>query len=485
MSSFNWPSLPNQNDIFIGPIEFTSASNGTTTINGRSITGANVPIVYNVKAYGALGDGATDDTAAFQAAISAAETNLGSVVYVPASRNQYLISSTLVINSQVVFSGDASFCSTLGWTGGASPMIQLTIAANAPEVCNLSLFNAGTATVGIQINSVNAKIYRVDTLTVTGFSTAVFSTFQASSYTYHTIIRDCNLLMNGTDSTGVCGILAGGGHTLIVDGCMISGFVNGIKLESAGGGQTLLGASITNTHIESFNGTDGPGSPTAIGINASVLYGLNVSGCNFQMNALGSVSGQAQRAITLDQCNGANISGCEFFGTGHGYAVSFATGNPQGILINGNQFYNMDGAIEFISLNGTYEIGLNQYTSITVPYVDSWTPVFTGLTVVLGGGSVVYAGRFQRIGPKVFVTITITPSGGATTACAVGTTFVGLDGSNTGLPDATMRSTCVAIDAVSNASLGIGLILTNGTLYPPGWAATSDQIVITGDFIVT
>src|SRR5579883_3358932 len=51
-------------------------------------------IYYNVKQYGAKGDGTTDDTAAIQAAISAAST--GGVIFLPVG--SYLISTPLTLS---------------------------------------------------------------------------------------------------------------------------------------------------------------------------------------------------------------------------------------------------------------------------------------------------------------------------------------------------------------------------------------------------
>jgi len=60
-------------------------------------------IIYNVKAYGAKGDGVTDDSTAIQAAISAANTAGGGKVFFPAGT--YLISTQLNLFSNVSFEG--------------------------------------------------------------------------------------------------------------------------------------------------------------------------------------------------------------------------------------------------------------------------------------------------------------------------------------------------------------------------------------------
>lgn len=57
---------------------------------------------YNVKSYGAIGDGSVDDTASIQAALTAAQT-AGGVVFVPPGL--YLVSANLVITKSIVLRG--------------------------------------------------------------------------------------------------------------------------------------------------------------------------------------------------------------------------------------------------------------------------------------------------------------------------------------------------------------------------------------------
>ena len=67
--------------------------------------------VYNVRDYGATGDGVTDDAAAIQAALNAANTAGGGVVYVPAGT--YLVGTTLTLYSQIHLRGNGPHLTTI------------------------------------------------------------------------------------------------------------------------------------------------------------------------------------------------------------------------------------------------------------------------------------------------------------------------------------------------------------------------------------
>ena len=71
--------------------------------------------VYNVRDYGATGDGTTDDTVAVQAAISAANNAGGGVVYVPAGN--YRLTATINVYSRISIRGDGDQVSVLSQTG--------------------------------------------------------------------------------------------------------------------------------------------------------------------------------------------------------------------------------------------------------------------------------------------------------------------------------------------------------------------------------
>ena len=71
--------------------------------------------LYNVRVYGAVGDGITDDTIAFQNAISAAQKDDNGTVMIPSGT--YIISSTLTITNRIGFIGMGMGQSILQYIG--------------------------------------------------------------------------------------------------------------------------------------------------------------------------------------------------------------------------------------------------------------------------------------------------------------------------------------------------------------------------------
>ena len=72
-------------------------------------------LIYNVKAYGAKGDGVTDDTLAIQAAVNAAAATGGGIVVV--TTGKYLLSATISIPKSVFIIGDGKGSDTSNTNG--------------------------------------------------------------------------------------------------------------------------------------------------------------------------------------------------------------------------------------------------------------------------------------------------------------------------------------------------------------------------------
>lgn len=104
--------------------------------------------LFNVLDYGAVGDGVTDDTAAIQAAINAAQTQGGGIVKLP--YGQFLVSQLVLSGSQVVLEGSVNaytysnaqatsvlVCNTGVWT------VRITVESSCCGLRNLGLVSNG------------------------------------------------------------------------------------------------------------------------------------------------------------------------------------------------------------------------------------------------------------------------------------------------------------------------------------------------------
>ena len=105
--------------------------------------------VFNVKNYGAVGDGMANDTAAIVNALADAEANGGGIVYLP--KGVYSVVSTLAIPERVVLKGDNEVESVLRyqawrWQYGKTPGALLSIIGNT-EIKDLAIQGTRVSTV--------------------------------------------------------------------------------------------------------------------------------------------------------------------------------------------------------------------------------------------------------------------------------------------------------------------------------------------------
>lgn len=95
-----------------------------------AITPTGINGVVNVQAYGAKGDGSTDDTNAIQAALSAAAGTGATVLLPPTAANVWIISKTLAVPTNVVFQGQ---CGSGRGMGSADPILGSRLLWNGPD----------------------------------------------------------------------------------------------------------------------------------------------------------------------------------------------------------------------------------------------------------------------------------------------------------------------------------------------------------------
>jgi len=149
----------------------------------------------NVKDFGAVGDGVTDDTAAIQAAVAAVPSS-GGDVYFPAGR--YKISTEITIISKVVYlRGDGAGASFIVQTGAAANGINFNNATYMPgggisglSIHAGSLYNTGTGSTGsgIKVQKVNGNFICQD------FEVQAFATGVLISQSFYAKFEDFQVL---------------------------------------------------------------------------------------------------------------------------------------------------------------------------------------------------------------------------------------------------------------------------------------------------
>ncbi|MGI8690383.1 MAG: glycosyl hydrolase family 28-related protein [Thermomicrobiales bacterium] len=126
-------------------------------------------LVTNVKDYGAVGDGVTDDTTAIQAAFTAAALVKGTVFFPPST---YKLSRTITVayGSPVNMIGVAAYNrSRIVWAGGTASMFTFS-GPHGSTISNLEIDGSHLATYGLELDA--AAYCLVQNLYIHGCQTA-------------------------------------------------------------------------------------------------------------------------------------------------------------------------------------------------------------------------------------------------------------------------------------------------------------------------
>lgn len=424
---------------------------------------------YDVKAWGAKGDGTTNDTAAIQAAFNAVPA-AGGVVYVPPGT--YICTSQITsTNKPITVMGAGMLVSKINWpTSAASSGLLFTQAVDIypVSITGLSLLTDKLA-VGTAIKVDMSGQKDVTVHHVMGPSNP------------RLVIRDVHVSGPGSASEITSGFLIGidlvDVEEAVIDHYVFCGYHNNTWtaiLSEAGIRMTTdrvdgRASEVQITHSFIYAAQVGIDIAYYEGVTISQTdcvycdYGVRHVGGQDQINILDSHMNVTTRGIKLGL--GADslaatmgvIRNCLIYG------ISYAAAPIVGIELNGAQFYQVDEnsfnndssfaftAIELSGAANANRIGPNVYETVSkgivvgasavntliasaqrygavtvAEYTDSststiyegyavaYTPTWTGTTTnpVLGNGTL--TGKYIRNGKHVHVEILLTP-GGTTT----------------------------------------------------------------------
>lgn len=201
---------------------------GTTYKLTSLTTAASTSSLYNIKDFGAKGDGTTDDTAAFNNQINAIKT-IGGTIYIPCGT--YLITNTITISTpNISFNGQNEACVTLNYTGtGTALKFQMTPFTIMPagSYSNFGLVGTNSGSIGLQTGCIVAG--RFENFYVDGFTKSGAIGIDAQDR------MDCNSSSGGgwMERNTFINVWSGGnGH---------GNNTNGFVFENVGGGNNSFG----------------------------------------------------------------------------------------------------------------------------------------------------------------------------------------------------------------------------------------------------
>jgi hypothetical protein len=333
----------------------------------------NVPLV-NVKMFGAKGDNATDDTAAFQAAL-----NFGQAVFVP--DGNYILASSLTVASfqrifanysllntnladnnggvKLVFTGTATACFNTASQIKYFSMAGITIVATGtynwifnfitPIQCTFENVWASNQNVG-------GGVYQGTYATgVTSWINTFFNCFfgvPTAGTQYNNIVGSSDSFFISCYFSGGLGFkdISFGGN--VYTGCHFDNINNS---QASAAGLTFVN-NTDNTGVNCNSAVTGcyfDNNYQAIRFDATnapnnCIFGTSVTGCIFR----GASGGQGDLywvGAASNQTTGTQVTGCCMSG---GAVTSFAFSNTnfkQASLVNNS---NIFGAINFANVNG-------------------------------------------------------------------------------------------------------------------------------------
>lgn len=256
---------------------------------------------FNVKDYGAKGDGATDDTAAVQAALTAAAASgrQGGTVIFP--RGEYRITSTITVApaGQMTFlrvTGDSMDSTALSWYGGAGTALLFAGRTRGLRLENLRIEQKGVAGTGVGVQfagdvaGTNHSGNVLEQVRVQGFSEGIALGDASGHAASETELRNVvftlcttGLVLRDTQTTNVW-----------LRGASFSSCGTGLKVIN-GSSVHVLGGSASASTVQDFEFTLGAADWTVRDFRSENAY-------RFLSMGNPAAGGQTTSTYTIDNC---------------------------------------------------------------------------------------------------------------------------------------------------------------------------------------
>lgn len=352
--------------------------------------------VFNVKDFGAVGDGVTDDTAAFKACAAACDAlNAPYVFYIPSSAPYYLITDEIVfptINGMVICGDGPRTSVVIQATLGKRTFV---VDATVPGSVNGASFHDFGLGSGDNVTRPATDIFYLNRVVYSNFCRVKCDGGSVAGFHF----LGCLVInMNGCEAShNAAGIVAEVDGQTGFNGCCISGCnidLNDIGIHFLDG---VAGTAIVGTTVE--------GNPGAGIIFRQGAIGVAVHGCYFEHNYHPTNPSQDIYIGSTSFCDGLDIRGCYFNGRPLGETYDYVPlrlGFVNGATIEenyintGNRFVKCESSFNSansVILRNNVWGSTADTTTVTTAYIippnfaNNNNSIIDGLFTTLGGGN--------------------------------------------------------------------------------------------------
>lgn len=346
--------------------------------------------VVNAKDYGVVGDNNADDTAALQAAITAAA---GKTLYIPAGN--YKVTAPLTVSNRTSICGDTPMSTNIYYRTTATTTNYLFTFNNQDNIylSNLSLnclIGGGSQNTGaIRCNGVSGPVTEIilDKVYIEGFQIAGIA-FDVE--VYYVSLTNCRFFNidnstsnGGTGSTNAIAVYFGQpANAIRLRDCRFGG--NNVAIASSNAAQKY--SLVINGCYFEGNGATGVGAPTPYDtIELRKWSSVEFTGNYIEFNRTGTNT--ADSVLRLRSCRGVNVSGNIFAGALGGVAISKnligISDNTYGVVIKDNEFQDpVSNYVYVADGNSICKVERNYYDAFGTPVV-TYANIMSKMTATL------------------------------------------------------------------------------------------------------